>query len=559
MTRLLRTHIIWLVAGGLVAACDSPPPDSGPEPVDIATRSVTLSPNLHFPEEDPAVSAVEVNADEIVLSLSGELRAPLAEGDLVAGAAGEHGYLRAISAIARDRDRLVLTTRQGGLDEAIVDGAFELRFLDDGVVANPGVAPLTAATSVTLEVSDGPYTASVTGSLTADVDPSLRFDARPPSTREVVFTMPGTITGELRAEFTSSAGFAGEADRRFQIGRRPFYAQVGPLPVIGSVEYGVVVGANFEAAASVTLSKSISLAIPVSLDVVGNVGGEWTTSGSADTSGAAVRMTTLSAEGTVEAQVFVRPYVDVVFYGAAGLRTGVRGSFDLTGQASAGPSGTEACWRLDANLAAELYIDTVFVDDPLFSRTWPLATARVAESDPPCEAVEGCRLACTSAADCVQEAGVFAGTVWSANPDNWSCDMGACFPLGCRSADDCAEGFVCEHLDELGIRFCVAECATGSVCSSGYCEDGSCRFGCRSDSDCSGGDVCRTTTSYQNSASGLTWYGLFCVPPCTTVADCPDQVGAGTASCDGGGCVYDGCSDTTCTAENVYGIPVVCG
>lgn len=374
----------WVVALVLGFGC-APDPDV-PEAVDVATRPVTLSPDLRFPEDDPAVVAVEVHDDRLVLQLSGELAEPLDVGLMVTGVSGEYGYLRRIRAVSREGDRLTLMTEQGAIDDAIVDGAIEFRFLDDGALATPGVAPLTASTSVTFEETVGPATLSVTGSLTANFEPNFRMNELPPDTSEVEFTMPGTIVGELRAEVSSSAGISETRERRFPVGRRYFVGLVGGFPLLpGWVDYGVDVGAGIEASGSATASYSLTYTIPASLRIARTAAGEWSAEGTADTSSLPVLTPDFAAEAEGTARVFVRPYVEIVFWGVGGPSARVEAALVASGRANADPSGAEYCWAVDANLDAIFELGVTFSERLRYEHRWPLASRRLAESDPPCD------------------------------------------------------------------------------------------------------------------------------------------------------------------------------
>jgi hypothetical protein len=109
--------------------------------------------------------------------------------------------------------------------------------------------------------------------------------------------------------------------------------------------------------------------------------------------------------------------------------------------------------------------------------------------------VNGCRQACTAAADCVSP----PGELESRDEDNWSCEDGACRYAGCHGDEECVadigEGAGCREQSD-GVAVCLTPCSTPAGCAlpdfglvfdadNWTCDGGFCFYqGCKSDDEC---------------------------------------------------------------------------
>jgi len=160
---------------------------------------------------------------------------------------------------------------------------------------------------------------------------------------------------------------------------------------------------------------------------------------------------------------------------------------------------------------------------------------------------ETCQQTCSAVTDCFDED---EGDPDPFNSDNWSCDT-VCVYEGCNSDAECGLfGQVCRG--QGGIDVCVDPCATADDCASvgstvdadnWECQGGGCLYlGCSSDAECF------DDTADPNSTCRDTGGTPFCDFPCASVADCATANSPAfdedNWSCNGF-CEYTGCNDNT--------------
>ena len=161
-----------------------------------------------------------------------------------------------------------------------------------------------------------------------------------------------------------------------------------------------------------------------------------------------------------------------------------------------------------------------------------------------------CQPGCNTTADCDLGSAAY-------DPDNYSCDQGACIYTGCNSEAECqAVNLTCQ--DVGGVPVCLIPCSVAADCEIGggaaydadnySCDQGGCIYtGCNSDAEClsMGSYLCR-------DGGGMD----ICQPACITTADCDlgaAPYDADNYSCDDGVCHYLGCnSDQECQALGSY-------
>jgi hypothetical protein len=184
----------------------------------------------------------------------------------------------------------------------------------------------------------------------------------------------------------------------------------------------------------------------------------------------------------------------------------------------------------------------------------PPGTDAPAADAPAPPALTFCRLACSSASDCVTPSAAF-------DADNYACTGGGCVYEGCNTDDECRSSFVdaryvCRDVG-TGTPICTLGCAATSDCvtasaafdADNYtCTMGACRYqGCNTDDECrstyaDARYVCRMVDAVP--ILPLPTGARNCVLGCTTSADCTTPSAAFDADnyeCRGGACIYVGC------------------
>lgn len=402
-----------LGAALLFMACSdgspSAPPPLGPPPESGDELLVVDSTVLHL-LSDSAERAQGVLRFEV------RTGAPLAPaiGDVVVGVQAG-GFLRRVTAASRSDSTLILQTEQAALANVVETGRFATAvdlFFEPGVqgqlaaqsaVLRPGTVAwgagefrgMVAGMSVSRagfdlshldicallkEASGGSTTCPeqikkleiATGRL--DFSPELQMEAEFDGFSLQQFR--GVAKGSLDLELAlalEAEGALGEMkhDVDFFTFTRPFFMQLGVVPVIGYVELqltgAVTVKATAKAAfeAGIQATSSVELGAEYHEDSWSPVS---TSDGSFDPQPPSVGDSTLSAAIEVEAKVSMKPRLQIIFYGVVGPFAQVEpfGSATLTFGA------TECALTGASGIDAALGFTVPFLDDDVmdFDKEW---------------------------------------------------------------------------------------------------------------------------------------------------------------------------------------------
>lgn len=293
---------------------------------------------------------------------------PFAPGEIVVGTE-DGGFLRRVTSVSVSGNQVTLETEPAALADAIEAGSFSstinLLFapgLPAGAVGPaiarlgpgevlwgegrftymaPGMTPLPAASGFDLsgvdiceilavgssmggeKCPDGLETFKIkSGRLEFEPDLEVEADFEGFSLEEFRGVAKGTLTAEVTLEIEAEASLdIIDAKPTFFTFTRPFYIQVGLVPVVGYVELQLTGGLTLSASAKGSLEAGYTAT--GSVEVGAEYRGEqWTSilqgSGSFDPQVPSVSDSTLSAAIEISAKVAMKPRLQLIFYGVVG-------------------------------------------------------------------------------------------------------------------------------------------------------------------------------------------------------------------------------------------------
>ena len=249
-----------LACGGEPAPKSSSPGGESP-PISVEViRPLQLTDDARLPEQDPNLSSVEVEADQLRFHYS-EAPAPnFGVGNVVGGVLGG-GYVRRVTQLTTDGTVVTASTKPAELIEFIRDGAFRVRQVpaaDDWAIGDPMIGGHRSALSVRVPLlSSGALSCAVGHDQLLEVEPvfdlidtdvDLAIDIRPDPASifghldSARFVFGGSLEAGLKATHVGSAVGTCALDITKLIGKklgfepkitlRPIRFMAGPVPVV---------------------------------------------------------------------------------------------------------------------------------------------------------------------------------------------------------------------------------------------------------------------------------------------------------------------------------------
>jgi len=293
---------------------------------------------------------------------------PFAPGEIIVGTE-DGGFLRRVTSVSVSGDQVTLETEPAALADAIETGSFSTTIdllFEPGLPASaigpamarlgpgdvvwgegrftylaPGMTPLPAASGFNLSDVDicellafgssvgtdkcpeGLKTFKIkSGRLQFEPDLEVKADFEGFSLKEFRGVAKGSLTNELILELEAAGGLdLFEATPTFFTFTRPFYIQLGAVPVIGYVELQLTGELSLSASAKGSLEAGFTATASV------EVGAEyrneqWTSIFGGDSNfdphTPSVSDSTLSAAIEITAKVAMKPRLQLIFYGVVG-------------------------------------------------------------------------------------------------------------------------------------------------------------------------------------------------------------------------------------------------
>ena len=384
MPRPARTTAAVWCAALLVASAgcsdDWQQPWTPIPPEATVPEEMVLSADTVLVEEDPRFVSVSASPGALVLTFNGDASdVGIAPGSVLVGDTGE-GYLRRAVSLDANGSTLVVQTEPATIDDAMAAGRFEievdLRDPARSVWDLAGVQVLKAEDAgVDLRIASG----------------SARFEP----VLDVVFekntlgtpvALRAVASGSLTLDMDLVAEVAGSLDAEGEIPllqySQPFWFQAGPLPVAGVAYVRLHAGALVSAQASASVGFGFDASAEVMAGAEWERGEDWNliSGTSMDTSYDPPQW---AFSGSLEAQVWLRPEIELVLYTAAGPSLDVQPY--VLGTLDAGPP---AEWELYAGVAGhvgfEVSVFSVQVVDweaDLFDERWLLDSGVIGAGD----------------------------------------------------------------------------------------------------------------------------------------------------------------------------------
>ncbi|MDH3269931.1 MAG: Ig-like domain-containing protein [Gemmatimonadota bacterium] len=310
------------------------------------------------------------------------------------------GFLRRVTSVSTAGDVITLQTTQAALSDVIEEGSLDTTIdliFSAGAPSligpvTPGevrwgaatFTPLVPGATLTaagialsnldicklLETQGGPGCPSAIKKLeiktgTLDFGPS--FDLSASWSGLSLSSFEGVVDGTVKADFDlvlQAEGSISPIKPQIDIAEitRPFYAMIGPVPIIGYVELGLKGGLEAKATAKGSIEAGFTNTHSV------RVGANWSDSGgwspvfesdrTFDAKLPSLAEGTLSAQIDVETTLFLKPELKIIFYGLVGPFANIEpfGKFTLT-------FGTAACgMKSEAGINSEIGFTIPFLD-----------------------------------------------------------------------------------------------------------------------------------------------------------------------------------------------------
>ncbi len=327
----------------------------------------------------------------------------LADGDVIAGGVTPHtpdGFLRKVTAVSVDGDRVVVQTVQATLEEAIERGRIEggqtltpqdVRAASQGAGVRLKSMPRGTDVGVfeievnhVLSDEDGdPQTTSdqVRAVGTISFAPSYTFelDIDHATIRRLTFVYTTTETVELEIQSQVEIVEVHERQKLASYEFLPLEIPVGILPVL--ITPVLTVEAGVDGSVSVGMSTSASHSMTRAADLRYDAG-NWSLEPCVKRD---FEYTPPSVSVTSRAQVYAGPKLELLIYGVVGPTCAVHGYLAFDADA-----GRTPWWELYAGLRGEVGVEVEVLSRviarysaTLFDEKWPLAQAETPPELPP--------------------------------------------------------------------------------------------------------------------------------------------------------------------------------
>jgi hypothetical protein len=325
-----------------------------------------LTAAARLPEQHPDLVFTLVSPDRLTF----DYRAPppadrFAPGQILVGEQ-YGGYLRRVTAVAVDGNRLVAQTRQATLTEAVANLSFEATLSAEPGRARVPLLDLAGRVLLDTDVGGVPTRLTLVGAalqIEPDLDVSFAIAERRLQQLTVAVRVAVTLDVELRLELgaaTAAAPIAHEVDvsgPSFLLYNRPFSFPVatplGPLPIAGTLELDAIAGfaATASAPGAVTLGAVGQSAF---LATATWNGATWTVDAAAPSFAATAHVPSRDALTSPQLGAYVRPVVHARFFGLAGPRATLIPSLRAALPAAA-PLALEACAAAELAVPFDLF------------------------------------------------------------------------------------------------------------------------------------------------------------------------------------------------------------
>ncbi|MCA9569182.1 MAG: hypothetical protein KC656_15140 [Myxococcales bacterium] len=324
-----------LSAGSVLAACspaliaqDSIAPRLGESAE--GEGEVVIYDSTVLLDEKAGLLDLQVGTDELVLLTDGTPMG-ITVGNVVVGQIGG-GYLRRVTEVVEQGDRIVLRTESADLSDAIEDGDYRAtaeildraahtwdlggRVIYDGDLYNSGTGE---EVHVNLHIAEG---ANVT------LDPTFDFDLQLFQGSWIDAGFQADIDLDYQADFVATV--SGAFDERIEgtvLTRTiPFAFYMGPVPVVGSAEVELIAGIEADFEGAVTTSLHTEAQIDATMDA--GYDGDWSFDHTSSIDGD-LSWGDTSATYSLQTRAWVRAQLTVELYGAAGAELGVEPYLEL--------------------------------------------------------------------------------------------------------------------------------------------------------------------------------------------------------------------------------------
>jgi len=321
------------------------------------------------------------------------------QGDVIVGAQ-DLGFLRRVVSASTSGDVITLETDPAALSDVIVEGALETSIdlvfadgapslvgpLDPGEVrwGAPVFTPLAEGVALSraginlsgldvckmLQQAGGPTCPSGIKKFeikTGVLDFSPQFDLSARFSGLSLTSFRGVADGAVKADFSlvlQAETSVSPIKPQIDIAEitRPFYAQIGPVPVVGYVELSLKGGLEAKATAKGSVEAGFTNTHNVQVGASWNESAGWApvfqSQRTFDAQLPALEDGTLSGQIDVETKLFLKPELRIIFYGVLGPFANVEpfGTFTLT-------FGTSACgMKSEAGINTEIGFTIPFLD-----------------------------------------------------------------------------------------------------------------------------------------------------------------------------------------------------
>lgn len=321
MEGFVMLNRIVLLASLLAAGCSAVLAPEEARLDDPVQDAVVLQPETVLLDQAPGVQSLEVGTDQIVVWTDGTA-SPIAVGSVVVGRDGG-GYLRQVTEVIDQGDRVVLRTVPADLSQAIQNGkaSAQLHLGDELRSATSWDLGGRVLVDETLwSDAEGNYvdvSAFIAEGAHVTIDPVFDFDLELFNGNWIDAEFSSTVTMEYEADFIAivSGSFDRALEGHVYTQEIPFAFEMGPVPVVGVATIELYAGfeADFAGAGNSTLHTEAS-----AMGMLGaGYDGDWHGASDASLTGD-LYLAESSWEQQFETRAWLRAEIEVELYSSAG-------------------------------------------------------------------------------------------------------------------------------------------------------------------------------------------------------------------------------------------------
>lgn len=295
-------------------------------PGEVDAGDVVLQPDTVLLDEEPGIQDLQVGTEEIVLVTDGTAH-NLRAGNVVVGRRGG-GYLRRITEVVEQGDRVVLRTESAVLSDAVRDAKVNAVVrLDEQRAATTwdlGGRVLVDQTlwsnaagdyvDVSVFIADGGH---------VTVDPTFDFDLELFNGNWIDAGFESQVTLQYEADFVANvSGSYSDAIEGTVLSRSiPFAFELGPVPVVGTAHVDIIAGldGSFDGSGTTTLHTEADAWVSAGA----GYDGDWWGHADGDFTGD-LGFTDTSFEQNMHTRAYLKAVISVELYGSAGAELDVQ-------------------------------------------------------------------------------------------------------------------------------------------------------------------------------------------------------------------------------------------